>query len=566
MTRFLKISVTILCAAALGSCAPSKVEPAPGEAIFDSFTYTGDDEYPALPDSCSFYNPVIPGWHSDPAICLGDSGNYYMVTSSFSYFPGVPLFHSRDLMNWRHAGYVLSRPSQLPNLENQVVRGGIYAPDIKYNRANGLYYMITTNVGAGNFYVTAADPEGTWSDPVMLPGINGIDPAFFFDEDGKAYIVHNDVAPDDKPEYEGHRTIRMTEFDVASGKCVGPERIIVDKGTDPARKPIWCEGPHIYKINGMYYLMTAEDGTGFDHSEVIYRSGDVWGPYTPWEGNPMLTQRTLPDRPNPVTCTGHADMVQTPEGDWWAVFLGCRPIDGKFENLGRETFMLPVKWTADGWPYMLREGETVDTIISRPGVKRLPESLSGNFSITDEFTDTVRSLQWFTLRGPADEYISLSAHPGYLTVKCADVDTRELRPLPYLGRPLQHHRFTASTAMDFNPADSTQSAGLLVMKDENHQFRFAKTATANGPIVYVDKVSPTGIERLGQTPAPDGTLILTISSDGPTFTFTMSAAPKGATTSESVVVAGSIDASHTSTATADGFTGTTLGPFASGKL
>ena len=166
-------------------------------ALFDDFVYQGDDDFykeNPLPDGASFYNPILPGWYSDPSICTNGEGDYFLVTSTFTYFPGVPIFHSRDLVNWKQVGNVLTRPSQLVNMKGQHVSGGIFAPAISYNPHNKTYYMVTTNVGAGNFFVKTQDPFGEWSDPIMLPEVGGIDPSFFFDEDGKAYIVNNDDA------------------------------------------------------------------------------------------------------------------------------------------------------------------------------------------------------------------------------------------------------------------------------------------------------------------------------------------------------------------------------------
>ena len=212
-----------------------------------------------LADNAAFHNPILPGWYSDPSVCTNGKGDYFLVTSTFCYFPGVPLFHSRDMVNWRQIGHVLNRESQLDNFPGQHISGGIFAPAISYNPANGMYYMITTNVGAGNFFVKTSDPfSGQWSDPVYLPEVQGIDPAFFFDEDGRAYIVNNDDAPDNAPEYPGHRTVRIVEFDTATDRCIGERKIIVNKGVRPQDKPIWCEGPHIYNVDGTYYLMTAE--------------------------------------------------------------------------------------------------------------------------------------------------------------------------------------------------------------------------------------------------------------------------------------------------------------------
>ena len=220
-------------------------QPEKSVAYFDAFSYRGMDDFYTdhpLERESQFYNPILPGWYSDPSICR-NGGDYFLVTSTFSYFPGVPIFHSRDLVNWKQIGHVLDRPSQLP-LEGQRISEGIFAPAISYNPHNQTYYMITTNIRRGNFYVTTRDPFGPWSDPIWLPEVQGIDPSIFFDEDGKAYIVNND-APEGEPRYEGHRAIRIQEFDVETGKVFGPRPVLVDGGVNPEENPIWIEGPHI---------------------------------------------------------------------------------------------------------------------------------------------------------------------------------------------------------------------------------------------------------------------------------------------------------------------------------
>lgn len=380
-----------------------------GFAMFDNFVYSGNDDFynsNPLPGPSSFYNPILPGWNSDPSICRAGN-DYFMVTSTFSYFPGVPLFHSKDLLNWKQVGYVLDRPSQLP-LDGQKTSEGIFAPAISYNPNNKTFYMITTNIRLGNFFVKTKDPFGEWSDPIRLPDVGGIDPSFFFDDNGKAYIVNND-APEGPAEYDGHRAIKVREFDVATDKTVGPTKVLVNKGVHPEDKPIWIEGPHMYKINGKYYLMDAEGGTSDMHSEVIFRSDSPFGPFVPAKQNPILTQRHLPaDRPNPVTCAGHADLVQTPEGDWYAVFLACRPYDGKSENLGRETFLMPVRWNADGFPYITEGNETVPLVSEVKGATRGNEVTFGNFTYKDDFSSAELDLGWFSLRAPASTFCSLS--------------------------------------------------------------------------------------------------------------------------------------------------------------
>jgi len=553
----------------LTACRPTQAEVSALEdaAIFEFFSYRGMDDFYVenpLPDECSFYNPILPGWNSDPSICTNGEGDYFIATSSFTYVPGVPLYHSRDLVNWRQVGHVLTRESQMNNFRHQHVSGGIFAPDIKYNPANKTYYMITTNVGAGNFFVKTRDPFGEWSDPVYLPEVQGIDPSFFFDNDGRAYIVNNDDAPDGKPEYAGHRTVRIVEFDTATDRCVGERRIIVDKGWRPQDKPIWCEGPHIYNVDGTYYLMTAEGGTARDHSEVIYKGKTPFGPYEPWSENPILTQRDLDNgRPDPVTCAGHADLVKTPEGEWWAVFLACRPIDNDFENLGRETFLMPVKWTDDGWPRITGKGEAIPMICRRQGVARGEAVTFGNFEWSDDFTSGIRDKEWYTLRGDASEHCSLSAVPGHLTMRCAEVATTEKNVLSFMGRRVQHHKYDCSTRMVFSPGRHDLHAGLLVMKDETHQYQLARGCGDDGQYLALRRIEGDSVAELASVPvdASVAELDLRVVSRGRTLDFLYSL-DRGTNWGTLVT---EVDARHTSTAEAGGFTGTLIGPYASSK-
>ena len=539
---------------ALVACKPAV---SPGVAVFESFRYEGRDAYyqaHPLSGKDAVYNPILPGWYSDPSICTNGEGDYFLVTSTFSYFPGVPIFHSRDLVNWKQVGHVLDRPSQLTGLGRQHTSGGIYAPDIKYNPKNRTYYMITTNVGAGNFLVKTQDPFGPWSEPILLPQVQGIDPSLFFDDDGRAYIVNNDEAPGGKPEYDGHRTIRIVEYDVENDCTIGERKVIVNKGVDPAAKPVWIEGPHLYKIDGKYFLMCAEGGTSDQHSEVVFRADAPMGEYKPWNRNPILTQRHLAaDRPEPVTCTGHADLLQTPEGEWWGVFLGCRPVKGGFENLGRETFLLPVRWSEDGFPFFLEEDETVPVIVRRPGTRVEGTPTFGNFVVEDSFTGDRLDKAWMTLRGPADGLYALKG--GALELTCSPMRATRFETPALVLRRLQHHAFSASTRMRFAPAGS-EAAGLLLYKDERHQY-FLKVCLKDGaPAIALERCG----ESLSSLALPDSfsTVDLCIASDdGLTFRFGYAVDGREMRT----LVAG-VDASYLSTAVAGGFTGTTVGPYA----
>ncbi len=533
-------------------------------ALFDNFCYTGEDDFyesNPLPDANCFYNPILPGWYSDPSICTNGEGDYFLVTSTFTYFPGVPIFHSRDLGNWKQGGHELSRPSQLVNMEGQDVSGGIFAPAISYNPANKTYYMVTTNVGAGNFFVKTTDPFGEWSDPIMLPEVGGIDPSFFFDDKGKAYIVNNDEAPNGKPEYDGHRTIRVQEFDVETDKTVGKRVILVNKGSRPQDNPIWIEGPHMYKIGGKYFLMSAEGGTGDWHSEVIFRSDSPMGGFVPYAGNPILTQRQLSsDRPNPVTCAGHADLIQAKEGDWWAYFLACRPINCKFENLGRETFMMPLRWTDDGFPYITKDDELVPLVLKRDGVERDSVVTFGNFSIEDDFSAHQLGMEWLTLRAPATDLYSLTDTEGYLSLHCGDVTAKEKKTPALICRRMQHHRFESTSRMLFNPADDQEAAGMLLFKNENHQYFMGVNNNSEGKCITLWKIGDGENEVLAEnllkssSPAID----LKVVSTGETYEFYYSLSDGK---SWDLLCKG-VDANYLSSATAGGFTGSVIGLYA----
>ncbi len=532
-------------------------------AHFDYFTYKGEDDFyknNPLPDDDYYYNPILPGWYSDPSIC-SNGKDYFMVTSTFSYYPGVPIFHSTDMLNWKQIGHVLDRPSQLP-LIGQRTSEGIFAPAISYNPHNKTYYMITTNIRKGNFFVKTKDPFESWSDPIGLPDVHGIDPSFFFDEDGKAYIVNNDV-PDGGSSYEGHRAIRIIQFDVEKEKTFGSSIMLVNGGVDLSEKPIWIEGPHLYKINNSYYLMCAEGGTSVDHREVIFKGDSPLGEFDPWDKNPMLTQRHLdPNRALPITCAGHADLIQKDNGQWWSVFLACRPIGNQFENLGRETFMLPVRWGNDGFPYLTKDEEEIPRIVRMEGVKRDSTATFGNFEKKEDFNKPQLGLDWMSLRGPGDQLYSLKQNPGFLTLKCADIASNELRTPSFIGRRLQHHKFECTTNMYFNPKTDSESAGVLLYKDEGHQYFLAVGRTDGKKKINLLKIESNQVELLAsQDLIEENTRMkVKVVSTGGDFRFLYASSNQ-----DWKLLAEGVDASFLSTAESYGFTGTVIGVYASNK-
>ncbi len=439
--------------------------------------------------SCSsveekFVNPILAGFYPDPSICNARS-DYYLVNSTFGYFPGIPVFHSKDLVNWKLIGHVLDRPEQL-NLDGFGVSRAIFAPAISYN--NGKFYVTCTLIdGGGNFIVSADKPEGPWTNPIWLPEINGIDPSLFFDDDGRAYITYNSDAPDNKPLYSGHRTVRMVEFDIVNMKVISEPIILINGGVDISTKPVWIEGPHIYKINGTYYLTAAEGGTAEDHSQVILKSDKVDGPYIPYEKNPILTQRHLdPNRKYPVTCAGHADFVQTDDGNWWSVFLACRPHNGNYYT-GRETFLAPVKWI-DGWPVINPDFEEIQYYYPLPvepssGIVDIP--YTGNFTIKDEFDSDQLHRSWIFLRTPHEKWYDLKTKEGFLSIKLRPETCAGKLNSGFIARRQQHNKGYASTSVLFNPQAENEKAGLIVFLNETCFYYICKSIVNGKEVVQL---------------------------------------------------------------------------------
>ena len=378
-----------------------------------------------------YRNPILPGFYPDPSICrVGD--DYYMVTSTFEYFPGLPLFHSRDLVNWRQIGHVLDRPSQL-NLDGIRPSGGLYAPTIRHHEAT--FYVVNTLVDGGrergNFVVTASDPAGPWSEPYWLEGAAGIDPSLLFDDDGRVWYTGNRTPPVE--EFPQHREIWLQELDLEAMQLTGE---IYSLWSGALRGATWAEAPHLYKIDGMYYLMVAEGGTGYNHAVTIARSETLTGPYEGNPRNPILTHRHL-GRDYPISNVGHADIVETQNGEWWMVMLASRPYGGLYRNLGRETFMAPMRWE-DGWPIVSPGLGRVEFLYPAPD---LPEQRWPTPPARDSFEADTLDLRWNFLRTPREAFWSLSERPGYLRLHLRPQMISKWENPSFVGRRQQHSSF-----------------------------------------------------------------------------------------------------------------------------
>lgn len=534
---------------------------------FSSFAYAG--KAAAEPAADEYLNPIIAGFYPDPSICrVGE--DYYLVNSSFNYFPGIPIWHSRDLVNWIQIGNVIDRPSQFAMRGGQV-SAGTFAPTIRHH--NGTFYMVNTLVGGiGNYYVTATNPKGAWSEPVRLPDVGGIDPDIFFDDDGKCYILSCDE-PVGQAKYNGHRTIRIQEFDLNQKKSVGEKTVLVDGGTDISKHPIWCEGPHLFKINKRYYLMCAQGGTGPAHTEVIFRSDSLRGPYVPWDKNPILASWDLPsDRPNAITCTGHADLVQTQNGDWYAVFLACQPYQAGFYNTGRQTFMLPVNWT-DGWPVILPPNTPVPLTIKKPNLpagKAPAVPSTGNIRFTDNFDSDTLDFRWIGLRAPVSKWyiISKTDRALYLEPR-SELLSGQGNP-SYLAVRQQNNDFACTVTLTAQPRTTNCIAGLAAFQNEGHYYAInVKIDSGRLTEISVEQsagASGRGFRQGGQQPQPkiltsqilpDNTVAidLKIEGQGPNIRFFYK------TGGDFTQLGRDLQSSFLSTDTAGGFQGVTLGMF-----
>lgn len=509
--------------------------------------------FPALSqDPQTFKNPILAGFYPDPAITDDGNGNYYMVHSTFAYFPGIPVFHSTDLVNWKQMGSVLDRPEQV-DLEGFGVSRAVFAPDISYD--DGTFYVTCTIVdGRGNFVVTAKDPAGPWSNPVWLPEVKGIDPGLFFDDE-KSYIVYNSDAPNNQPKYEGHRTIRLYEFDKENLKVKGENRILVDGGVDITKEPIWAEGPRIYKLRGYYYLMTAEGGTAVNHEEVIYRNKDINDEFVPYEKNPILTQKHLdPDRENPITSAGHADIVLGPDNEWYGVFLAVRPYEGDYYNTGRETFMAPVKWHND-WPVFDLGGEEIKYEYPLPEGVTVNEDLfplNGNFSFTRDFEEEELAPHWLFLRTPKTKWYSLDN--GSLTMQTRPETISGTSNPSFIGHRQQHLTGNVSTTFKFSAEKPNEKAGLVAFQNEEHYYFISKSIEEGAPVVQLYKGSGEGAKLLEskKLPAQNETLEVKIDFDEEKYNFHYRAGKDWQALGEN------LDGKYLSTREAGGFVGVVL--------
>ena len=425
----------------------------------------------------TFTNPIIKGGYPDPSICkVGDT--FYLVNSSFEYFPGLPIHKSKDLINWELIGYGLHRESQASSTVNLVdvqSNGGIHAPTIRYNK--GVYYIISTNVyfdaekkkaDMVNFIITANNPAGPWSDPIHVEGAPGIDPDLYFDDNGRVWYVGNQ-APEN-PSFDGEGEIWLQELDLNEYSLIG-ERHLLWRG---ACGGVWAEGPHMYKKDGKYYLIIAEGGTSFNHAVMVAMSENIEGPYISNPRNPILTSRHL-SYDNWVNSTGHGDIIELDDGRYYMVLLGIRNEINRGSNMGRETFIAPLSWERE--PFEWKENKDLWPVVSpisgkiekvnKVIFKNSVQENSNNFR--DDFNEKNLNLKWNFRRIPLEDIYSLSKRAGYLRMYCNQNIIKERSRAALMGFKQKETDFEYFINMNFNPEKDKAEAGVSIFqKDDNY--------------------------------------------------------------------------------------------------
>lgn len=407
----------------------------------------------------TFKNPIIPGYHPDPSICrVGD--DYYLVNSTFVWFPGLPIYHSKDLVNWKLIGHAVDRP-EMVDFNGLPDKLGLFAPTIRHHE--GVFYIVNTCVGCKmNFYITATDPAGPWSDPIWLPEAPGIDPSLMWDDDGKCY--YTGMTGLDKKAWKDQCDIFNQELDLEQKKLVG-ERHHLTYGH--ANNASYTEGPHLYKINGKYLLLVSEGGTGLFHALTVHHSDSVNGPYISDYINPIVSHRHL-GLDYPVHAIGHGDLVETQNGDWWMVMLGNRHLERGIATLGRETFLAKVEF--QGQRPVVNPGE--GKVLMEQARPDLPWTPFEKEPTKDNFEGSKLGMKWCTIRTPKEPFYEVS--DGTLKVKLRKEVMDSLVNSSILVQRIEHHKFEAMTKMSFKTSKNNEQAGLTIYRTNENHYKLLK--------------------------------------------------------------------------------------------
>lgn len=505
-----------------------------------------------------YLNPVIKGFNPDPSICrVGE--DYYLATSTFEYFPGVPIYHSKDLINWEMIGHALDRPEQL-DLDHVPSTAGIYAPTIRYHQ--GTFYMITTLVGGGerenkpkgNFIVTAKNPAGPWSEPHWIDGAEGIDPSLFFDDDGKAYYCGNGTP--EKQIERHHKHIWIQEIDLKTFQLKGERGFLSSTKyfeQNIIGSAVAFEAPHIYKKDGIYYLLIAHGGTGMGHAVSIWKSNSPFGPWEDNPNNPILTHRGYSE--SGINATGHADIFQTQDGDWWSVFLAVRSNNNKQNVMGRETFLSKVDWSGT-WPIYNPEGKVGKTAFVNTAPKRF-NSVQNNSDFEDEFEDEKLNLMWSMIRTPRTIWWDLKRNSGKLSLELRPDELDQFAQPSFVGIRVPEMKVEVKVNLDFKPKAHNECAGLAFERGHDAEWTLVKELLGGQEVV---SVYHDGKTLLGQVPIKsDSPIDLKIELDN----FTMNFYVKEFKKSWQKIV--ETDVNQLGFPPAGRFTGSMSGPYASSR-
>lgn len=492
------------------------------------------DEPRKIGNNVSYRNPVITGCSPDPSVCRAGT-DYFLTVSSLGYYPGLPIYHSRDLINWKLINYALSRKSQL-DLRKSGINSGIFAPTLRFY--NDTFYIVSTNVdGSGNFLISSSDPGGVWSEPIWIDK-DDFDPSLFFDEDGMVYYCRRDFKAGG---------IVQGRIILPQGRLAGKLNLI-SKG--------FCswdtEAPHVYKYNGYYYLLTAEGGTRYGHMAAVGRSKMPQGPFTGCPDNPILSHRHISF--SHIRHAGHGDLLEDHRGNWWILFLASRHFSYDDSHLlGRETFLAPVDWTDDGWPVVNGNG-TVSTVVQ---VERDWEAETQDQSAClEENFKGLPGLEWNCIGNPDDSAIryteqgcKIAALPGL----------PENKNPPFLGMRQRHFRFSASANFAFCPREEGSEAGIVILSREENRYELC-ISLLNGRKVLLFKKQCWDItedKEIGEFNAESFILSVSGTEKGYTFFYRNHSGDE--------IKAGTGSARLMSQDTASGFTGAYLGLYARGR-
>lgn len=490
-------------------------------------------------------NPIMPGFYPDPS-CIAVGEDFYMVHSSFAYFPGLPVMHSKDLAHWEQIGNVLTRESQLPLGDCELSRG-LFAPTIRYHE--GVFYVICTNVSHdGNFIVTATDPAGPWSEPHYIEGADGIDPSLFFDDDGKCYYIGTHPNPDGC-RYDGDWFIYIQELDIENFKLVGEHKNVWNGAM---RGVHWPEGPHLYKIGEYYYILHAEGGTGPEHAISVARSKEVFGPYENNFCNPIFTHRHLGQK-YPIKYVGHADLFQTVNGEWYMVMLAVRPTFG-YTTMGRETFLAGVCFE-NGWPVVNPGLGILSDELSIELEEWMPEedachvSCDRNYQFA--YMDEIGP-EMLMLRNPKKDFFELERGKG-LYMECQNIALNEDKAASYLGIRQDSHAFEVSCVLNTEGLFEGAKAGLIYMQNSKYYLKFEYEGMKGNVILCQNGVE----EKLETVFLPEDNVTMFLKVSGVKAALYIG--------SGNVVqnVIKDIDIRALSTEVAGGFVGCTIGLYAS---